>query len=434
MSKTKRSVSRRSFLKTSVAAASAFAAPSIVPNRVLGQEAPSNRIVLGFIGCGKQSKHLLRAFMRERGTQVVSLCDVDQLKLERDLNIAQEYYGEQPTGSRDIQTTHDYRELLARDDIGAVVISTPDHWHGLHVIHSAEAGKDIYCEKPLAHNINEGKAMVQAVRRHNRVFQTGSMQRSDSKFRHACELVRNGYIGEVRHVAVNIGGPPKPCDLPELPVPDYLDWQMWLGPAPQRPFHSELSPHLSNDVFPHWRDYREFGGGGMTDWGAHHFDIAQWGLGMDGSGPVQVIPPDGREVQHLTYVYENGVSMSRTSHYEGLEVNGILFVGSHGKVMVNRSYYKTWPDDLLTHPMSPTETHLYKSENHYADFLQAVRARKTPICDVETGHSTVVVCLMGNIAYELGRPLEFDQTKQRFVNDAEANDLLGRPMRDGWRI
>ncbi len=428
------SVSRRSFIKRSALATAAFAAPTIVPSRVFGQHAPGNRIVLGFIGCGKQSQHLLRAFLRERGTQVVSLCDVDRLKLERDLKIATDYYNEHPGGSRGIQTTGDYREVLARDDIDAVIISTPDHWHGLNVIDSAEAGKDIYCEKPLAHNIAEGKAMVRAVRRHNRVFQTGSMQRSDSKFRHACELVRNGYIGKVKHVAVNIGGPPKPCDLLEMAVPDYLDWNMWLGPAPQRPYHSELSPHLSNDIFPHWRSYREFGGGGMTDWGAHHFDIAQWGLGMDGSGPVKVIPPDGQNVKNLTYVYENGITMSRTHEYEGIQVNGLFFVGTEGKVMVNRGFIKTWPETLVTQRMSPSDIHLYNSENHYGDFLQAVRSRQKPICDIEIGNSTVVVCLMGNIAYELGRPLEFDQTTQQFVNDSEANDLMGRPMRGEWRI
>lgn len=430
-----KTMKRRQFLKSSIIGAATMAAPTIVPRSVFGSNAPSNRIVLGFIGCGKQSKHLLRAFMREHDTQVVSLCDVDRLKLRRDLRIAQSYYEEHGgTGGTGIQITEDYRELLERDDIDAVVISTPDHWHGLHVIDAAEAGKDIYCEKPLAHNIEEGKAMVRVVRRNNRVFQTGSMQRSDAKFRHACELVRNGYIGDVKHVAVNIGGPPQPCDLPPMPVPDYLKWDMWLGPAPQRPYHSELSPHLSNDIFPHWRDYREFGGGGMTDWGAHHFDIAQWGLGMDGSGPVQVIPPDGNAIKELTYFYENGITMTRTSEFDGIKVNGLIFIGSEGKVMVNRGFLKTWPSDLVTQKIAPEEIHLYKSENHYGDFLDAVRSRQKPICDIKVGNSTVIVCLMGNIAYELGRPLDFDQQSQRFVNDDEANKLMGRPMREGWRI
>ena len=276
--------------------------------------------------------------------------------------------------------------------------------------------------------------MVNAVRRNNRIFQTGSMQRSDNKFRHACELVQNGYIGDIKHVAVNVGGPPIPCNLPAEKLPNYLDWDMWVGPAPMRPYNSELSPHLSNDVFPNWRGYREFGGGGMTDWGAHHFDIAQWGLGMDGSGPVKVIPPDGKDVKDLTYIYENGITMSRSSVYEETDVNGILFVGSKGKVMVNRGFLKTWPEKLLRQDFGPREIHLYNSQNHYADFLNATRSREKPICDIAIGYSTVAVCLMGNIAYEVGRPLEFDQKTQMFVNDEEANKLLGRPMRGEWSI
>jgi len=204
--------------------------------------------------------------------------------------------------------------------------------------------------------------------------------------------------------------------------------------ADYHPYHSELSPHISNNIFPNWRRYKEYGGGGITDWGAHHFDIAQWGLGMDGSGPIQVIPPDGKEIQDLTYVYANGTTMSRSSKYEGIDVNGILFVGSKGKIMVNRSYYRTWPDNLISHTIRPDEIHLYKSENHYADFLDAVRARKKPICDVSIGYSSVVVCLMGNIAYELGRPLEYDQEKQIFVNDVAAIRLMGRPMRSEWHV
>jgi len=428
--------SRRQFFKKTLALTATVGLPTILPHSVFGETAPSNRIVLGFIGCGKQSKHLLRAFLQEPGTQVVSLCDVDKLKLDRDLYIATSYYERENRSGiiNGIQTTGDYRDILIRDDIDAVVVSTPDHWHGLHVVHSAKSGFDIYCEKPLAHNISEGQAMVNAVRKYNRVFQTGSMQRSDSKFRHACELVRNGYIGDIQHVAVNIGGPPVPCDLPPMSVPDYLDWPMWLGPAPEHPYHAELSPHLSNDVFPNWRNYREFGGGGMTDWGAHHFDIAQWGLGMDGSGPVKVYPPDGEEIKDLTYVYANGVTMTRTNQYQGIRVNGLLFVGSKGKVMVNRGFLQTWPESLQTQTISPGEIHLYQSENHYGDFLHAVRSRQQPICDVATGYSTVVVCLMGNIAYELGRPLEFDQDKQVFVNDEEANTLMGRPMGESWAL
>lgn len=424
-------IPRRNFIKRSLAA---LAAPAIVPSSVFGSGAPSNRITLGFIGMGKQGTYLMRAFLREKGTQVLAVCDVDRLKLVRAWRMARDYYQSHGIVDPQIMKTKEYRELLARPDIDAVVIATPDHWHGLMTIDAAKAGKDIFCEKPLAHNIAEGKEMVRAVRRYGRVFQTGSMQRANYRFRSACELVRNGYIGEIKHVAVNVGGPPIDCDLPAQPVPEYLDWGRWLGPADWHSYHSELSPHISVDVFPNWRRYKEYGGGGMTDWGAHHFDIAQWGLGMDGSGPVKVTPPDGKEVLDITYEYANGITMSRTGRYDGMDVNGVLFVGTEGKIMVNRGYYRTWPDHLISLKLAPTVTHLYKSNNHYKDFLDSVRSRSNPNCDIEIGYSSVVVCLMGNIAYDVKRPLLFDQEHQRFIDDDEANKLIGRPMGQEWTI
>lgn len=430
-------LNRRQFLSRSgLLAAGALALPQIVPSRLLGADAPSNRITLGFIGCGKQSQYLLGTFLNSPGTQVLAQCDVDQLKLERNMAMTRKHYAnKKPSGDyRGVEAYDDFQKLIARKDIDAVVVSTPDHWHGLNTVLSARAGKDIYCEKPLGHNLEECKAMVKSVRRYDRVFQTGSMQRSDWRFRFACELVRNGYIGEVRHVAVNVGGPPRPCDLPAEPTPAYLDWNRWLGPAQMRPYNAELSPHISKDVFPNWRNYREYGGGGMTDWGAHHFDIAQWGLGMDENGPVEVVPPDGKEIKDLTYKYANGITMSRTGRFEGQEVNGVLFVGSKGKVMVNRGFLQTWPDTLAKQKLGPNEIHLYECTNHYTDWLDAIRARKKPICDVAIGYSTVTVCLMGNIAYELGRPLKYDQTTQEFIGDPEANRLMGRVLRSPWRI
>ena len=428
-------MNRRQFLKSAALGVGFVAFPYVVPHRILAGEAPSERIVLGFIGCGKQSKHLLRSFLNSPGTQVVANCDVDRLKLERNMKTTTDHYAGKGSGGAGVKAYGDFRELLAREDIDAVVVSTPDHWHGLNTVRAARAGKDVYCEKPLAHNILEGQAMVKAIRRYDRVFQTGSMQRSDNKFRFACELVRNGYIGDVKKVVVNIGGPPEACDLPGMPTPDYLNWEMWNGPAPARPYHSELSPHISVDVFPNWRRYKEYGGGGMTDWGAHHFDIAQWGLGMDRNGPVEVIPPDGKDIKVLTYRYENGVTMVRAGSEEGHgNVNGVLFIGDKGKVEVNRGYLKTWPENLAQQKIGPNEIKLYESRNHYVDWLDAIRARRKPICDVEIGYSSVTVCLMGNIAYELKRPLRFDQRRQRFVGDTEANRLMGRVMRSPWRI
>ena len=429
----KRSISRRRFLRQAVGAAvGAASLPAIVPSSVFGMLAPSERITLGFIGVGKQGTYLLRAFLNEPGTQVLAVCDVDALKLKRARELTDQYYSEQSAagGAKACKPYRDFRQLLARDDIDAVVIATPDHWHSILVIEAVRAGKDIYCEKPLCQTITEARAMVHEVRRHGRVFQTGSMQRSYSQFRYACELVRNGRIGKVQTVTVDVGGPPVDCDLPTEPVPEYLDWNLWLGPAPWRPYHSELSPHISIDVFPNWRSYRDFGGGGMTDWGAHHFDIAQWGLGMDDSGPVEIIAPGQENNRVLTYKYANGVTMTR----DGFEGHGVLFTGTEGKIEVNRSYIRTWPERLAREVIGPEEIRLYRSSNHYADWLTAIRTRSKPICDVDIGRHSVIVCHLGNIAYQLGRKLQWDPVKERFINDPEADRLLSRSMRSPWHL
>jgi predicted dehydrogenase len=369
------------------------------------------------------------SFLNSSGTHVVAGCDVDRLKLERGKKIVEDHYANKTGGTyKGCDTYGDFRELLARDDIDAVVIATPDHWHAITVIQSAEAGKDIYCEKPLAQTIVEARAMVNAVRRYGRVFQTGSMQRSDWHFRLGCELVRNGYIGELKHVTVGVGGPAGDKPLPAQPLPDYLDWDMWVGPALWRPYNSELSPHISWDGFPNWRYHSSFGGGGMTDWGAHHFDIAQWGMGMDESGPVEIIPPDRKDHKVLTYKYAGGVTMTRD------KANGVLFTGTKGKVETNRGHLRTWPEELKDQQLGPDEIHLYESRNHYVDWLDAVRKRSRPICDIETGCRSVSVCHLGNIAYKLGRPLRWDPEHETLVGDSGANRLLSRAMRGPWRL
>ena len=427
------SIGRRQFLKVAVGTAvGAIGFPYVLPSSALGKPgnvAPSERITLGFIGTGKQSQHLMRSFLNSPGTHVVAGCDVDKLKLERGKKIVEDHYASRSGGTyKGCDTYGDFRELLARDDIDAVVISTPDHWHAIMVIQSAAAGKDIYCEKPLSQTIVEARAMVNAVRRYGRIFQTGSMQRSDWHFRLGCELVLNGYIGELKHVTVGIGGPPEDKPLPVQPVPDYLDWNMWVGPALWRPYNSELSPHLSWDGFPHWRYHSSFGGGGMTDWGAHHFDIAQWGMDKDNSGPVEIIPPDGKDYKVLTYKYNNGVTMTRD------KANGVLFAGTKGEVETNRGHLRTVPEELKNQQIGPNEIHLYESRNHYTDWLDAIRKRSKPICDVETGCRSVTVCHLGNIAYKLGRPLKWEPQREVFVADSGANRLLSRPMRSPWHL
>jgi predicted dehydrogenase len=427
---------RRDFLKTTVrAAASGLAFPLIAPLSALGATkagAPSDRIVIGFIGMGKQGSFLLRGFMNEPGTQVVALCDVDSRKLSRTMAQAEKFYADRAgtTSYEGIRSHTDFREVLDRRDVDAVVLALPDHWHALPAVEAARLGKDIYCEKPLANSIGEARAMVTAARRYGRVFQTGSMQRSDDRFRFACELVRNGYIGQLKKVTVNIGGPPEhDYVLAPEPVPDYLDWDSWLGPAPRRPFSSVLAPPLEDDRWARWRYYWDFGGGGMTDWGAHHFDIGQWGLGMDDSGPVEIHPPDGKDHRVLTYRYHNGVIMTREQG-----VNGVLFTGSEGNVEVNRGYLRTDPPSLVRTRLKPADLHLYQSNNHFSDFLRSIRTRSQPICHAEIGCRSVTVCHLGNIAYLLKRPLYWDPVKESFLGDEAANRLISRPYRSPWRL
>jgi predicted dehydrogenase len=257
------------------------------------------------------------------------------------------------------------------------------------------------------------------------------MQRSWPEFRQTAELIRNGYIGEIKSIKVSVGPPPKPYDLPAEPIPEGLDWNLWLGPSAAVAFNSELAPPLSKDVFPNWRNYKEFGGGMVTDWGAHMFDIVQWSLDMDNSGPVEVIPPDGNEHKFLTYRYENGITMT---HQPWEWSNAIQFIGSEGTLNIQRKKLETTPVALATKVIGANEKHVYLSENHYKDFLDAMRKRSKPICDVEVGHRTASVCNIGNIAYQLKRPLSWDPKKESFKKDKDANALLERPLRSEWAI
>jgi predicted dehydrogenase len=424
--------SRRQFAKTTVAAA---AAPFILPASVWGAETPpSNRLTMGFIGVGTQGRGLLGGFLNNKETQVVAICDVDTTRREHSKKTVEDYYSQKADKDyKGCAVYNDFRQLLARKDIDAVCIATPDHWHALPVIQACAAKKDIYCEKPLSLTIGEARAMANAVRQHQRVFQTGSMQRSSKEFLKACELVRNGRLGDLKEVYVSVGGPSKWCDLPEEPTEPGLDWDFWLGPAPKRAYNSVLSPRGVHKHFPNWRSYREYSGGGMTDWGAHHFDIAQWGLGMDESGPVEITPPDGKEIKKLTFKYANGVLM----YHGGLQGYGFgaVFVGTKGKICVDRGRFKAEPEDLAKDYVVGSEPiKLYNSSNHLKDFLSCVRNRKRPICDVEVGCRSVTVCHLANLAYWNKRALKWDPAKEKFVGDNEANTWLDRTPRAPWRV
>jgi predicted dehydrogenase len=431
-------ISRRRFLyRAGAGLAGAVAAPSIIPGKAFAAgtgDLPSEKITLGVIGVGKQGYYLLRGFLHQPGTQVLAVCDVDENKLARAKAFVEKTYGGAQSGGsyKGCDAYRDYRSLLQRGDIDAVVIATPDHWHALQSIQAMRLGKDVYCEKPLSLTIGEAKQMVLEARKWSRVFQTGSMQRSDNRFRFACELVRNGYIGDVRTVRVSVRtgflNHPQPCELAAEKVPAELDWDLWLGPAPFRPYNAILAPPISFDGFPAWRDYIDYSGGGMTDWGAHHFDIAQWGLGMDDSGPVEIIPPDGKEFKYLTYRYATGTLL--TGDFED---NLIQFTGTKGTVTVNREYLKTYPENLVNVRISPQEIHLYRSANHYSDWLDAIRHRTIPITDAQVGCRSVTVCHLGNIAVQLNKRVQWDPVLQQF-SDAEAQRLVTRAMRSPWEI
>jgi predicted dehydrogenase len=421
---------RRHFLKLTTAAT--VGSPFLISRSwsAPGEKGPNDRITLGFIGTGTQGRGLLHNFLNQPGTQVLAVCDVDTTRREHHKKIVDEFYslkGEKEYKGCDAYK--DFGDLIGRKDIDAVVIATPDHWHAYIAIAACNAGKDIYCEKPLSLTIHEARAMVQATRKNDRVFQTGSMQRSSSEFRKACELVRNGRIGKVQQVIVDVGPPSVPCDLPPETIELGLDWDRWLGPAPERPYNSVLSPRGVHTHFPNWRNYREYSGGAMTDWGAHHFDIAQWGLGMDESGPIEIIPPaDPKATRGVRYLYANGVEMIHG------DSGGVLFIGTDGKILVNRGKFQATPESIGTEPLGDNAIRLYKSDNHGKDFLNCMRSRKRPICDVEIGCRSVTVCHLGNLAYWNHRRLGWDPAKEQFIGDPEANTWLDRLKRGGLSV
>lgn len=423
---------RRNFIKKTATGAAAF---TIIPGTVLGKNgavAANSRINLAFIGTGKQGR-ILQNFFKNRTNETVTVAasDVDSQKLSLFKNIATEANKAREINP-DIFTSKHYREVLERDDVDAVVIATPDHWHAQAAIDAAKAGKDIYCEKPMAYTVAEGRAMVNATRKYDRVFQTGNMQRSSYNFRQACELVINGYIGELKTINAGVGVPVKACDLPVVEAPDHLDWNLWVGPSLYRGFSPVLSPPVEEDIYPRWRHYRDFGGGAVTDWGAHMFDIGQWGLQMDHSGPTVFIPPAPGETQGLKMIYENGVVMN---HVELPEGPGVEFIGTEGKIEVSRGYLRTFPDkDLAQYKIKSSEKRLYFSDNHYQDWLDAMKNRSKPISDVETGHRTSSVCNIVNIAYELERPLQWDPQEERIIGDDAATIMLSRPYRGQWNF
>jgi predicted dehydrogenase len=429
MNRGKARTTRRQFVQ--IAAAGAVAAPAVVPRSIFGADdkpAPAERLTLGFVGTGKMNRGHLGRFLGYGDVQVLAVCEVDKTRREHAKKMVEEKYGQDKT-FKGCDAYNDHGELIARDDIDAVVIATPDHWHAAAIIEACKAKKDIYCEKPLTLTIHEAKLCIDAVRKYAVVFQTGSQQRSGREFRLACSFVRSGRIGKVERVTVGVGGPSAWCDLPEETMEPGLDWDRWLGPAPMRPYNSVLSPRGVHDHFPRWRSYREYSGGGMTDWGAHHFDIAQWGLGMDQSGPVEITPPeDPKATGGVRYLYANGVEMVHGGP------GGITFQGTDGEIFVTRGKLTSNPESIIKEPLGENEVHLQESPGHQRNWLDCIRSRKRPICDVEIGSRSVTVCHLGNLAYWYRRKLRWDPAKWQFVDDPEADTWRDRERRGAYQL
>ncbi|MDZ4687402.1 MAG: Gfo/Idh/MocA family oxidoreductase [Planctomycetaceae bacterium] len=415
-------LSRRSFL---AAGATALAAPYIIPARAFGA---NERIVTAHIGVGGQGTSNLNNFLKQ-GTVPAALCDVDSERLGKAVKLVTDK-GHKCDG------VGDYRRLLDRKDIDAIVVTTPDHWHALTTIHACQAGKDVYCEKPLSLTVVEGRRMVEAARDNKRIVQTGSQQRSDDRFRLACELVRSGRLGELKEVhvgipACNFSGPPVADSKP----PAQLDYDMWLGPAPDRPYNEKRVHYL-------FRFFWDYSGGQMTNFGAHHLDIAQWALDMDNSGPVSVEgtaefhPQQWYEVTsscRLTYTYATGVKVVLGQLQEDIK-GGCKFIGTRGSIFVDRGKIVGTPEDLVKEPLPDNATRLYASKNHHQDFLDCIKSRKLPICDVEIGHRSATVCHLGNIAARIGRKVEWDPASEQILRDSEAAAMLSRPYRSPWTL
>ncbi|MFC4097331.1 Gfo/Idh/MocA family protein [Euzebyella saccharophila] len=419
--------SRRKFLKNTAFAAGLV---TIVPRHVLGRGfiSPNNKINLGYIGLGKQGGILSRFFTTETQAQIVAGSDVWTAKRDGFKKIVEGYYAEKRGVSNynGVTTYLQYKEMLEDKNIDGIVVATPDHWHAIQSIDAMNAGKDVYCEKPLTNTIVEGRMMVDAAKKNNTVLQVGSMQRSWEKFQKAQEIVSTGKLGEIKKVLVNVGDPARAYDLPAEPTPNGIDWNLWCGPAPLLTYHHSIAPEVV-EKYPDWRDFKETGGGILTDWGAHMFDIAQWCLGMDKTGPVKYISPkDPKAVRGLRMFYENGIEMVHKDFGRGWAVR---FIGSEGTMDVSRGFIETTPANILMPNGGDPKEKFNDRGNHYQNWLTAMKDRSKPLVDVETGHRSATVGNVANIAYELGRTLEWDPVKEKFKGDKEANKLRKRKNR-----
>ena len=433
---------RRKFIKTAAIGAAGVAVfPRFLASCTRAKSNAGDGVIrLGFIGLGRQAMYLLDGFIGMPGVEVVAGSDVYGVKRERFSRRVNSHYAnnQQEVG---VEVYENYKELIARDDIDAVVIATPDHWHAHMAIDACNAKKNVYLEKPLTFTIKEGQLLTKAVRDNGVILGVGSQQRSDANFQHAVKLVQEGKLGKIERVNAYVGAPPTPYDLPEEPVPADLNWPLWLGPSEYVHYNSELNPPISLDpeqdeqIWGAWRWYKELGGGFTTDWGAHMFDIVQWGLGMDDSGPVEIIPAGYEDTKYLTYKYANGVVMTEEPFNEQ-QTKGVKFWGDKGWIEVSRGHYVASDESLYPPVMEETEGAYETKIPHLENFVEALKSNSDPVVPVEIGHRSCSVCTLGNIAYDLGRPIKWDPTAEKFVDDPEAeeNRLFNKTYAEGYPL
>jgi predicted dehydrogenase len=430
----KSEITRRQFLKNAtVAAAGVAGVPYFVRSSALGNAssvAASNRIVMGCIGVGSQGSGNMRGFLGKKEVQIVAVCDVDKKHRDDAKKTVDDKYG-----SSDCKAYLDFRDVIERKDIDALSLALPDHWHSIPVVMAARAGKDMYGEKPLARTIHEGRVMVDTVNRYGRIWQTGSWQRSVHDFYHACELVRNGRIGKVHKVEVGLPTGGGTDVKPVQPVPEGVDWDFWLGPAPWVPYRGVL--HWN------WRWMMDYSGGQLTDWAGHHIDIAHWGLGLDRTGPIEIegkgdYPKDGiydvPTAYKFTCKYADGLTMIVANDQQQPMGMGTVWYGEKGWIHVRRGKLEADPADVLKEVIGPGEIKLYESHDHQQNFLDCVRSRKETITPIEIAHRSISVGLLGEIAMLTEKKLRWDPQKEVFLNNDEANRMLSRPMRSPWHL
>jgi predicted dehydrogenase len=444
--------SRRTFLKAAVVAGF----PTIVPSSVFGQNAPSNRINIGAIGVGRISRaHDLPGIWQHDVSRIMAVCDLDSHRVELGKAFINAHYAE-TTGKpyNGVTGYHSYHELLANKDIDAVVISTPDHQHALCAVAAVRAGKDVYLQKPASLTISEGRYLSDTVQKSGRIFQIGSQQRSWKQFHRACELVRNGRIGQLKHVEIGLPGDPSGPEAPEMPVPKNLNYDAWLGSTSVK-YYTEIRVHPQGDFSrPGWLRCEQFGAGMITGWGAHHVDTAHWGMDTERTGPVEIwgtaeFPTSGLWDVHGKFktdaIYANGMTMSISGDYP----NGIKFYGSEGWIFVTRDELVTPSDPgspatteplvasnpkILTSVIGPNEIHLYESAEHHGNWLDCIRSRKETAAPVEIAHRACSTCLLHHIAMKTKRRMHWDPAKERFINDDAANAMLSRPQRAPYTL